>query len=234
MRFHEKVGLLLQLAPDVAIVPECARPEVLLRREARLGAGAMAWAGTNPRKGIAVLTFGAWHIEPASRTEEDLGTILALRIEGDAVFHLVAVWNSPVRRVAGRRPLRLAAALETLVPFLSGGPAILAGDFNRALLRRRKDGARVPSKLARRIEAMGLASAYHTARGVRPGEEPEPTLFMNRGRSWSRHVDYCFLDKRTLAALRRVEVGPAIPWILASDHVPLAVEIDSKGSMEFL
>ncbi len=218
MRFHAKADLLRTLAPDVAVVTECARPEVLLRHEPRLGASGIAWAGRNPRKGLAVLSFGSWRVEPAAEAARDLGTVLPVRIEGGRGFRLVAAWSSP-----GPPPLR--SAIEALAPFLATGPAILAGDFNRSLVRRRRDGSVVPSRLARRIAETGLESAYHAARGVPFGGEPEPTLFVHRGLSWRRHVDHCFLDSGTLRGLRGVSVGPAFPWTLASDHAPLVVEI---------
>ncbi len=222
MRLHAKAGLLRTLAPDVAVVPECARPEVVLRHEPRLGASGIVWTGRNARKGLAVLSFGRWRVETAAEAARDLGTVLPVRVEGDRSFRLVAAWKSPGGRALG-------SALEALVPFLSSGPAILAGDFNRALVRRRRDGAAVPSRLARGIERIGLASAYHAARGVPLGAEPEPTLFVHRGLSWRRHVDFCFLDAASLRNLGKVSVGSAYPWILASDHAPLVVEIGLPG-----
>ena len=109
MRFHAKADLLRTLAPDVAVVTECARPEVLLRHEPRLGASGIAWAGRNPRKGLAVLSFGSWRVEPAAEAARDLGTVLPVRIEGGRGFRLVAAWSSP-----GPPPLRSAGKAKSI------------------------------------------------------------------------------------------------------------------------
>ena len=228
MRFHEKVGLLRSLRPDVAVVAECACPEVLLRRAPAIGTTGFEWTGARPSKGLAVLAFGAWRLEREAAVPRHLGNVLPVRVEGPASFRLLAIWHAPRRRRSGSpRDLPLGTALEVLTPFLAERPVVVAGDFNRALLTSRRDGSRAPSRLARRIEAMGLASAYHAARGVALGEEPEPTLFVHRGLSWRRHVDFVFVGRETLPSLRAVGVGPALPWILASDHAPVVVDVET-------
>lgn len=53
--------------------------------------------------------------------------------------------------------------------------------------------------------------------------------------SWYRdlsrpcHIDYCFLPRMWIPALRRVTVGVPTEWVSESDHVPIVVELDKTA-----
>lgn len=231
MRLHDKVERLQALRPDLAVVPECACPEVLLRRSIELAPSDIAWEGANPAKGLAVLAFGPWRLEVDRLRLPRAGTTLPLHVSGPATLRLLAVWGLPrwARRNRDPRPEPLGDAIERLVPFLSNFPAIIAGDFSHTLLARRKDGRPAPSRLARRLAALGFVSAYHSLRGVGHGEEPEPTFCRHRKLPGRHHADHVFVDRTTVSRLRRVEVGCASRWVSASDHLPLVVELEASS-----
>ncbi len=228
MRLHDKVGRLRALRPDVAIVPECACPEVLLRRAPDLEARDFAWDGAIPRKGLAVLAFGPFGLEIDRAHRPRSGTTLPVRVTGPVSFRLVAVWDLPGwgHRPWGPPPEPLPDGLERLSGFLASPPAIVAGDFNKSLLARRSDRRAVPSRLALRLTSLGFSSAYHLARGVEHGGEAEPTFFLHRRLPGRHHADHVFLDTATSSGLRRVEVGAGRRWVPSSDHVPVVVEIE--------
>jgi exodeoxyribonuclease-3 len=229
MRLHDKAARLRALEPDLAVIPECACPEVLLRREIELAPSDLAWEGANPAKGLAVLAFGPWHVEVDRRHVRRSGTTLPLHVSGPAALRLLAVWGRAQR--GGRRhdppPEPLGAALARIAPFLSTSPAIVAGDFSHLLLARRADRRLAPTPLARRLTALGFVSAYHLARGVAHGAEPEPTFFRHRRLPGRHHSDHVFLDRATAArGLQDVALGEAAAWTRSSDHLPLVVELD--------
>ena len=227
MRLHDKAARLRVLRPDLAVIPECACPEVLLRRSTDLVPSDLAWEGSNPAKGLAVLAFGPWRIDVDRRHVARSGTTLPLQVSGPAVLRLLAVWGRTRR--AGRRrdpsPEPLGAALARVAPFLSTSPAIVAGDFSHLLLARRAGGRRAPTPLARRLAALGFVSAYHVARGVAHGEEPEPTFFRHRRLPGRHHADHVFVDLATARGLHDVTLGKAADWTTSSDHLPLVVEL---------
>ena len=63
MALHRKLDALRSLAPDVAVLSECARPEIVVERAglATLGADGV-WIGDNRHKGLAVLGFNGYRL----------------------------------------------------------------------------------------------------------------------------------------------------------------------------
>lgn len=222
MRLHHKLEGVLRIRPDVLVVPECACPEVLLRRVPELGVSGIVWTGLSARKGLAVLTFGAWRVALDRAHDPRGATSLAARVTGPAELRLAAVWALP------RAPEALAPALERLSGFLRESPAAIAGDFNDALVRTSARGQTGPSPLARRIEALGFTSAHHRAHGQAPGEEGEPTLYLRRRHGLARHRDLILLDRVMARGLVSVTVGTRSTWTGASDHVPVVAALDTR------
>ncbi|HKQ60780.1 MAG TPA: hypothetical protein VJS92_05795 [Candidatus Polarisedimenticolaceae bacterium] len=219
-RLHDKVPDLLRLRPDVAVLAECACPEVLLRRlpPRTLGAGDLLWAGTEPSRGLGVATFGAWRgaCDPA-HDRSRRGATLPVQLTGPAAaLHLLAVWARP-----GAEPLR--AAIQRHAPFLTSTPTIVAGDFNATLARSRR--------LAAELAALGFRSAYHHLHRVAPGEESEPTFFRLRRYPSRHHLDLVFVDAATAEAITRVEVHVGARWSAWSDHVPVVVELECNSNV---
>jgi len=201
MRLHDKVDALLALRPDVAVLPECACPEVLFRRSPEIAASDFAWTGPHPAKGLAVLAFGSWRVQPIGHDRR--ASAAAIHVSGPAGLRLLALWAVP------REPV--APVLERWRAFLARPPAVIAGDFHQTLLGRGTGGA--PSPLARRIEALGFTSAC-----------VEPTYFPYRRPHRGYLADHVFLDASASSAFRRVQTG-ASAWLSVSDHVPVAVDL---------
>jgi len=232
MSFHAKAGRLAALRPDLAVVPECACPEVLLRRAPELEFASYAWAGASSRKGLAVFSIGDWRLATDRAADSRSATALPVRVTGPASFRLLAVWALPrrSRRASGASPEPLARAIARLAPFLDDRPAIVAGDFNSALVSRRPGGSVRPSRLVGRLADLGFVSAYHRARRVEHGAEREATLFLNRRLARGRHTDHVFVDQEIAAGLRSVTVGRGERWVALSDHAPVIVDVDVPSS----
>src|SRR6266446_4656464 len=61
MALERKIDVLLDLAPDIAVVCECAEPERLrLRSKLSWMHNEPIWIGRNPHKGLAVFTFNGY------------------------------------------------------------------------------------------------------------------------------------------------------------------------------
>src|SRR5262245_58273748 len=193
MRLHDKLEGIRRLAPDVIVVPECACPEVLLRRAPDLAPVSMLWAGRSPQKGLAILSFQDWHLTADAAHDPRGGTTIAARVRGAVDFRLVAAWArddavEPIHR-----------ALDRLRGFLAVRPAAVAGDFNDTLTGR--------IGVEQRLKALGFSSAYHEAHERRIGGEDQPTLYLRRREGVRGHRDAVFLDASLAAALRGVTVG---------------------------
>lgn len=223
-RLHDKLSDLTDLAPDVAVLAECACPEVFLRRvpPASLRARNLLWDGTHPSRGLAVATFGSWRARLSPMYRARAASTLPVRLEGPAELDLVAVWARPPKPDIGHRsgPEALRSALSRLLPSL-GTPAILAGDFNRTLAR--ETGLRAD------LAAAGFVSAYHHVRGVRPGEEAEATFYRLRRYPSRHHLDHVLVDRGTADRLHAVEIRSGAKWRAWSDHAPMVVEMNLDG-----
>ncbi len=226
-RLGQKSRLLSGLSPDLAIVPECECPEVLLRRAIDLDGCGFAWDGTRPDRGLAVLAFGAWRVEVDPMHRMCAGSTLPVRVSGPAELRLVAAWALPPwTQRRGQPPSEpLADGIERLRPLFRKTPAILAGDFNRSLVTRLADGRLGPSPLARRLADLGLVSAYHHAHGVPVGGERSPTFFRLRRFPSPHHLDHVLVDSSSAAGIHRVELRQGPRWMVWSDHAPLVVDL---------
>ena len=77
------------------------------------------------------------------------------------------------------------------------------------------------------LARLGLISAYHEARGVEAGNEPEPTYFQHYRATAGYHIDYVFMPEEWADRAFTLMVGRYQDWIepRRSDHVPLVLEI---------
>jgi hypothetical protein len=198
MAFHKKYEQLLALGPDIAIIPECAAPELIATRAPHFTPSSSIWIGGNRHKGLGVFTFGAFKAKQSSVYLEDFPFIAPISIEGPTSFNLLGVWACHHRPNSYRGRLGpLNRALSTYRAFIKERPTVIAGDFNDNVIWDR------PTKLnnhginVSELTSLGLRSAYHYARDVEQGCELEPTLYWrNRTSDGPRyHIDYCFVPE---------------------------------------
>jgi hypothetical protein len=81
MALERKVDGLLDLAPDIAIVCECAEPERLrLRSRSSWMQADPVWIGRNPHKGLAVFAFNGYAVRLAESYHPALRYIAPVHI----------------------------------------------------------------------------------------------------------------------------------------------------------
>ena len=231
--FHRKIDALMELRPDVAVISECAEPELLAARgEMPEMSCPPVWIGSNRNKGTAVFAFGNADLRPHPRFNAGLHWILPVEISGPVRVNLMAVWaqnaSAGIRKKANPGPLR--TALDFYRRFLTEAPAVIAGDFNNNIQWDKPGWAMNHRTAVDLLTEMGLVSAYHEDRQLPQGNEPEPTHYW-RDRTKdgpTYHIDYIFLPRRWLPGLTALEVGSFEDWCGngLSDHVPLVAEID--------
>lgn len=228
MALRRKWPALLDLRPDVAILQEVSKQDVLQRAEA-------IWVGNNPHKGLAVLGMNGFHVRVHPSHDPRVEFIVPIEVTGPASFLLLAVWvmhNRAVRRVE-ERPNRwqMLQALEIYEPLLQSGQCVVSGDFNNAILWDRPGKAHNHELSVNKLTDHGLVSAYHTQLNSSQGKEGHPTLFWMRHRDAPYHIDYIWFPKAWVGGLKGVEIGDYENWVGArlSDHVPLAMELDESA-----
>jgi exodeoxyribonuclease-3 len=229
--FHRKSAALAALAPDVAILSECADLDILRRKAQHFAPSGALWTGDNPQRGLAVFSFGGYRLSRARSFDPAITYALPVRVKGAANFNLVALWahhhRAPFRQVTPGPTLR---ALQAYRRLLRERPSILAGDLNNHIRWDRPRKASNHANALAVLDDLGMVSAYHAFLGLAPGAEHHPTLYW-RDRTEAGptyHIDYAFVPKGSLAALRSVTVGGYAEWIGTglSDHAPLILELD--------
>jgi len=231
MALHSKLDALDALKPDVAVISEMARPEIVARKAGGVNLDSAFWDGAGDNKGIGVLTNGCYRAEVDSSYQPENSYVVPLRVSGTLSFNLLAVWSHNNRKQKGRRtrPGPILRALEASAGFCREGPLIVAGDFNNHVIWDKPGKPNNMAAIADALAEFGLVSAYHASRRVGLGEEPEPTLYWrNRTADGpSYHIDYVFIPADWAVAGFSFEVGGYADWVGngLSDHVPLVLTV---------
>jgi exodeoxyribonuclease III len=228
MALHGKWERLLALQPDIAIIPECANPEILRAKAPAFAFGHCEWEGLLEHKGLGVLAFGDYSLSRHPSFTANYRFFIPVEVHGPRAFNLLAVcaMNEATPPEAVVNPGSIAKAITHYGAFLGAGPALMAGDFNANT--RWDKGARAGNhaQTIAALEARGLASAYHTCSGAAAGAEPDSTIFWTKNRQAGYHIDYCFAPRAWLGKESRVTVGRPEEWLAVSDHMPMVVELE--------
>ena len=233
MALHRKLEALRSLEPDVAVVSECARPDIVVERAglASLGADSV-WIGANDHKGLAALGFNGYRVALDERYKASHRYVAPVRVSGRRRFNLLAVWaqNFSAGITRKRQPGPLRLALRRYRGFLTEVPSVVAGDFNNNLIWDKPGWLMNFSHTVDVLAALGLNSVYHHVTGEAFGEERAPTIYW-RDRTKdgpTYHIDYVFAPHQWLRKVRNIEVGCFEDWCGSrlSDHVPLTVDLD--------
>lgn len=231
MALHRKAEALLSQKPDIAVVSECARPDILAERGVTdLEACSVLWMGENPHKGLGIFAFNDFTVSRVEPFYPTLRFVLPARVEGPRTFNLLAVWaqnaSAGITRKHQSGPLR--RALTKYKTFIDSGPTVIGGDWNSNAIWD-KPGWRINhmSKV-NLLEGMGLYSAYHAFHEEENGRETIPTHYWRDRRidGPTYHIDYVFAPLPWLRNTKEFEIGTFDDWIGngLSDHVPLIID----------
>jgi exodeoxyribonuclease-3 len=238
MAFYRKAAALEALKPDIAIIQECAKPEVLAMRGWDVpGPDQFLWMGDNPNKGLGVFAYGDYRLSlPDFSINARLRHILPVEVSGPVPFHLLGIWAQNLSGGISRKhqlgPLR--RALTAYGSFLEAGPCVVSGDLNNSVYWD-KPGWRInQAKALERLNCLDTISAYHHFRKCAQGDEPEPTLYWRDRKKDgpTYHIDFTFIPTAWKDAVTDCWIGSFEDWVGAglSDHVPLVVDVD-EGSV---
>ena len=241
MAFRRKLEPLLSLGPDVAVISECAQPDIVrekLKGKAHLlpPATDIVWIGSNKHKGLAILAFNGYKVQLADCYDSKLRFIAPVEVwrpnsDGDADFHLLGAWamhaNDGIRKKAQAGPLR--ESLDIHAEFLTAKPSIAAGDFNNNVFWDRPGWAINFEDTVARFDQLGMISAYHAVMNEAQGDESIPTHYWRDRKKDgpTYHIDFIFIPKDWERSINHFEVGTFEDWCGSklSDHVPLTIDL---------
>ncbi|MEP7384491.1 MAG: endonuclease/exonuclease/phosphatase family protein [Gemmatimonadota bacterium] len=228
--FERKHAAIVSLKPDVLVVPEAARISELSHVLGESPVNSVEWIGENPRKGLAVISYGDYSLTLHEAYDPRLRWILPLEVLGPSPFTLIAVSAMPDTST-GRYIQCLVDACETYRDLLASSRVVLAGDFNNHVVF---DSPRKPMKFVSLLATLGEAgfqSLYHLERGCAHGEESDPTFFLYHRVQHAHHIDFIFAKSAMIAPGFKMTVGDHTRWGKSSDHMPLTCAFDESTPM---
>lgn len=218
--FRKKQEQLINLTPDIAVIPECENPAEKGDWSAFTD---WQWTGDDPHKGLGVFTRNGTTITDTTEVAE---ADHFLHVETDTV-DVLAVWamnnqENPNQRYIGQ----VHTALKNH-PELINHMTLVAGDFNWNVIWDESPNSPLCGDFAdvrEMLDQNGLCSAYHEVCGDEFGEETEWTFYMHKKEQRPYHIDYAFVPRRLTDSGMEVKIGEYDDWINASDYMPLLVE----------
>lgn len=241
MAMHRKLGALVALKPDIAVLSECARPEIVRSKCAEWAdyfdsdsGNKIVWIGSNKHKGVAVLAFNQYQIKLDDSYNPALRFVAPVTVSGPLSFNLLAIWamhaNDGIRKKAIAGPLR--DSLDLYADFLRAKPSIAAGDFNNNVFWD-KPGYKINFEdTVARFAELNMSSGYHVYMQEDQGAESIPTHYWRDRKKDgpTYHIDYIFIPQAWEQKMARFEVGTFEAWCGSklSDHVPLIVDINPE------
>ena len=218
-QFDRKSAYLDHLHADVAVIQEIARPIS--------SSPNVVWFGSNPNQGVAVVVRPPYTLKQVMQVDDAPRWVVPIEVVGPRSFLLFAVWTlgvDPYPYVSAA-----SVAIDLYKSWFSGRDVVMVGDFNSNAIWDRAHPVNLNhSAMVRRLDDLGLASAYHEFKKERHGEETVPTFYLHWNESKRYHIDYCFMPKSWMPSLKSVDVGSFAAWRKASDHRPLLLEISDS------
>jgi endonuclease/exonuclease/phosphatase family metal-dependent hydrolase len=208
-----RAGEVSDIAPDVLVLQECARPE---------GADPtrVQWFGENPRHGMGILAGPRHRLVAAPVAPSITHSVFPVFVEdvaaGTRTF-VLGVWAMPDPTYVAS----VVAGIEAYAPLLREHPSVVMGDFN-SHPRFDRGNAR-HARIVDCLRELGLVSAYHAAEADRV---EVPTHFWKWNAANGMHIDYCFIPEGWRPHLRGATVLDEPPRSRRSDHRPLIVDLD--------
>ena len=221
--YLKKIQCLDILAPDIAVIQECARPTTETE-------GAL-WFGDNPRQGIAVQANGSYRLRALPHIADIPRYVIPIEVTGPNQFLLIAVWSK--QDPGGHYVEGVVRAVQQYRSLFAKYRTVLIGDLNSNAIWDSSHAAdRGHSALVKLLSELGLVSSYHFYYNETHGEELKPTFYFRWNKLHPFHIDYCFIPKEWAPRVQSVMVGSYEDWKGYSDHRPILIEIKDQGEGE--
>lgn len=219
MAFARKREHIQSLGPDLLILQECSEKDIL-----ETDAPFRHWVGTNKNKGLGIIGYTShdYHIDPLYT--DDLPWFIPITIT-DLNINILAVW-AHVKTQQLRYVRLIHEAVNRYEQFLTASPSIITGDLNSSTAFDKKHGARSHTALVKKLQELGIESAYHSTNNEIHGQEKDPTWYMYRHLDKGYHLDYAFVSSPLIKTIH-VEIGKPDVWLEHSDHMPLVLDVAS-------
>ena len=223
--FRRKHDFALALSPDILVVPECEKLSGVQQLLGSRAVRSFEWFGTNPRKGMAVVSYGDYKLQVHPSYEPSHQWIIPLSVTGPKPFILFAVWTLPLGGYSGRYVRPLLEAFESYKELMTSSEAVWVGDFNSNFVFDRPSRRYKFCDFVALLGQSGFHSLYHQQRGCEHGEELDKTFYLYHRADRGYHIDYVFAAAGFHPQGFNVTIGSHIDWSKHSDHAPLICDV---------
>jgi hypothetical protein len=228
MAFRKKASRILELAPDILVVPECESPEKQAFPPQVQEPRQRIWVGDNVHKGLGVFSYPDFDLVLHELYDPSIRYVVPIRVKGRGEnFTLLAVWAMDSATEREQRYIGQVWRAVNKYEELLGFPTLIVGDFNWNAIWDGSPGlCGNLSQTAAFLRSKGIVSLYHRFFEEDFGEESCPTLYLYRKSSRPYHVDYLFASRVFARRLRSFEVGVYKEWKTFSDHMPVVASFE--------
>jgi exodeoxyribonuclease-3 len=230
MALPRKWDALMALRPDVAVISECADPEILADKGIGTTPETYQWMGKSKHKGLGIFTFNDYSLRRLESYVPYFRFCMPVMVDGPEPFNLLGAWAQNANEGNRRKNQmgHLSRAMSRYEAFLRDGPSFIAGDLNNNTFWDKPGWRMNHDTMVAKAERMGLISGYHAHYNEPHGGENTPTHYW-RDRTKdgpTYHIDYIFGSRDVVASATSFDVGTFEDWVgnKLSDHVPLVLE----------
>jgi hypothetical protein len=225
--FHRKHDFAAALHPDILVVPECEQLSGIQQPLGSRAVRSLQWFGTNPRKGMAVVSYGDYMLDVHPSYDSSHQWIIPLSVSGPKPFVLFAVWTLPLGGYSGRYVRPLLEAFETYKELMANSESVWAGDFNSNFVFDKPSRRYKFRDFVSLLGQSGIHSLYHHQYNCEHGAEPHKTFFLYHHVDRGYHIDYVFAADSFHPQGFNVSIGSHLDWSKHSDHAPLICDIST-------
>lgn len=170
MAFRKKASAILDVKPDLLIVPECEHPDRLIFEEGIQKPNDVFWYGHNQHKGIGVLSYSDYNISLLEIHNSKFEFVLPLKISNKKEeFILFSIWCQKPERL-NNYGIHTWNAIHYYLDILENEKVILAGDFNSSSIWDKVSREANHSNIVNFLKTKNIESVYHLFHKQNQGE----------------------------------------------------------------
>lgn len=220
---HQKYQILEALQPDIAIIPECAAPNILQIKAPDFKFNQCIWDGRNSNKGLGVFSFGDFEIQKDVVCSPSAYIFIPVRLTKPFDVSILAVWAYNHRNPIDSK-LNTAEIIQSYSEFLKAPNTIVAGDFNHNVIWDRDYPEHRFIDTLEEMRHLSLSSAYHDMTSEPFGKETKATFYWQKNPNQPYHIDYIFTSSH-IKDKQSLKISRPDDWLSFSDHVPLILDV---------
>jgi len=229
--FRLKNKEILELQPDILIVPECEQEYKLQFGRLTPQPNDFLWYGDTGKKGIGIFSYSNYKFRLLKEFNPAYRYVVPLEVtDGHKSFLLFAIWamdnkQNPLARYIGQ----VWNAINHYQTILHEN-SILIGDFNSNQIWDEKDRVGNHTAVVNFLKEFNIESLYHRQFNEEHGKESLKTFFMYRNIEKPYHIDYVFASSNIIKNGYYLKFETSEKWIDKSDHIPLILDLVSFDS----